>query len=241
MSTKKDSSKPPFERLLEELGLEEKSDFIKEYEDVIYHMLSICSMKLMVTICKLSQIKYYREYGRLSGLDPLCFNLWTIDEEIETGIVGLSIESDIFGPLKYCFEDEEQYFDLLIERFHSLSTIKKKKKKKNDKSDEEVLINRVNFGSLISEISKAREDNKNFWEEARIIILRRKVTERFHKVRQSGDVRIRNVPSIGSKYWGTPKEASEFAAYPKLIAKSCAFTLAEWLMIYQPFINMTKK
>ena len=240
MSAKKDSSNPLFEELLAELGLEEKSEFFLEYEDVISHMLSICSMKLMVKLCKLSQKKYYRKYATLSGLDLSGFDRWTLEEEIETGIVNMHIESDIFGPLNYCFEDpKREYFDLLIGRFIALITIKKDEKGR--KEEEELLINPVTFGSLISEVSQAQEGNRDFWEEATMLVLHRKVIGNYRKVRRPGDVRIRMVPCIGSKYWGTREEASEFVAYQKVVAKSWAFTLAEWLVDYRPFIDMTKK
>ena len=42
------------------------------------------------------------------------------------------------------------------------------------------------------------------------------------------------------KYWGTPDERSKFEDYRTLLADSHAFTLAEWILSYRPFLDLTE-
>ena len=182
-------------------------------------MLPLCSMVLMVEICRGSQIDYYREYERLCGLDPSCFTVWTIEEEIESGVVDTLVESDIFETLKSCFEDDKrEHFDLYIKRLEAFSVIKKKKKDKNGKEYEEVILNTSVLGQHTSEIRQLQEHGKSYWHEVRMILLRKKILKAYRKVYKSGDVRIgKRIPKLGAKYFGTREEASEFATYKALV------------------------
>ena len=85
------------------------------------------------------------------------------------------IESDIFGTLKYCFEDpRREYFDLFVERFNAVSIIKKKKKDKNGKEYEEETLNTGTFGQYVSEICQLHEDSERYWHEVRMILMQKK-------------------------------------------------------------------